>query len=259
MSVLSKAAPISLQPPPLRACLFGPPGAGKTVLAAGAPKPLLMDVEGGARSLMNHESLRDTTVLPISAYKEIEEVIWEFREDEALKEKYETLIIDTGTELQAMLLSQILKEKNLKDSSRNAYAAQQLDYKENTEMLRRLIVALRDLQMHVIIIAHSIEDKDESDGRIYTRPAFTPKLAGTVKGLMDVQGYLTAGANKQGDVERFLQVHPANNVQAKCRVGGLPVVIKNPSMDMLIKANIETEPVGIAESEGENDTIEEKA
>jgi phage nucleotide-binding protein len=239
MSILDKIATVSDRPPPLRACIFGPPGAGKTVLSAGAPKPLLLDVEGGARSLMNHPGLKDTAVLPIQSYTDVEDVIWEFRQDESLKETHETIIIDTGTELQAMLLSEILKEKNKKDSSRNAYAAQQLDYKENTEMLRRLVVALRDLQMHVIIVAHSIEDKDESDGRIYTRPGFTPKLAGTIKGLMDVQGYLTADVTKEGERKQFLQVHPANNVQAKCRVGGLPVVIENPDINMLIKANQE--------------------
>lgn len=239
MSTLDRAAPLSAQTPPLRACLFGPPGGGKTTLAATAPKPLLLDVEGGARSLLNIPELRDTVVLPISSYGEVEDVIWEFRESDSLKEEYETLILDTGTELQAMLLSEILKNKHQKDSSRNAYAAQQLDYKENTEMLRRMIVAFRDLHMHIIIVAHSIEEKDESDGRIYTRPAFTPKLAGTVKGLMDVQGYLTADVNKEGERKHFLQVHPANNVQAKCRVGGLPVVIENPTMDMLIKANTE--------------------
>lgn len=241
MSILDKAKPLSDSTPPLRTCLFGPPGGGKTTLAATAPKPLLLDVEGGARSLLNMPGLRDTTVLPIASYQEVEDVIWEFRESAALKEEYETLILDTGTELQAMLLSEILKDKNRKDSSRNAYAAQMLDYKENTEMLRRMVVAFRDLHMHIILIGHSIDDKDESDGRIYTRPAFTPKLAGTIKGLMDVQGYLTADVTKEGERTHYLQVHPANNVQAKCRVGGLPVVLENPSMDMLIKANLNTE------------------
>lgn len=239
MSILGKIATVSEKPPPLRACLFGPPGAGKTTFAARAPKPLLLDVEGGARSLMNFPELRDTSVLPVSSYRDVEDTIWEFRESDELREEYKTLILDTGTELQAMLLSDILKEKNRKDSSRNAYAAQMLDYKENSEMLRRMVVALRDLQMNIIIIAHSSESKDDSDGRIYTRPGFTPKLAETIKGLMDVQGYLTADVSKEGERTHYLQVHPANNVQAKCRIGGLPVVIENPTMDMLIKANTE--------------------
>lgn len=234
MSVLSKMGNLQEKPPFTQGVLYGPPGAGKTVLAAGAPAPLLLDVENGSRSLLNHEWTKSVIRIPIAKFEEIEELVWEKREDKPELAPFKTWIIDTHTELQSSLLSQIVKEKNQKDSSRNAYAAQQLDYKENTEMLRRLVVALRDLPINVIYIAHAAEAKDESDGKIYTRPAYTPKLAETMKGLVDFQGYLTAETNKEGETVRYLQMHPANNIQAKCRIGGIPTIIENPTMDMLI-------------------------
>jgi len=240
MSTLSKATKLSEKRPPLRTCLFGPPGGGKTKLACTAPKPLLLDVEGGAITLDNHpELLAAVDVLQVPNFDTVMDVIFEFREETADSKKYETVVVDTGTELQAILLSDILRKKHSKDENRNPYAAQQLDYKENTEMLRRMIVAFRDLSVNFIIVAHDITDKDGDDGKIYTRPAFTPKLAGTVKGLMDVQAYLTADTDQEGEVVRRLQVHPANNIQAKCRVGGLPVIIEDPHFDMLIRANAE--------------------
>lgn len=240
MSVLDKIASISDKAPPLKACLYGPPGSGKTVLSAQAPNPLVLDVESGARSLLNHEWSKDTKVVPISAFKEIEDLIWAKRNGDPKLEPYETWVIDTLTELQAVLLSDLVRAKHERDTSRNAYAAQQLDYKENTEMLRRMVVALRDLPINIILIAHAVADKDESTGRISVRPALTPKLAQTVKGLMDVQGFLLADTDAEGNFAQTLQVHPANNIEVKCRVGGLPPIIENPRFDMLIKANAES-------------------
>lgn len=237
---LSNLKPISEESPPLKVCLYAPSGAGKTVLAAGAPKPLLLDVEKGSRSLLNHRDVEDTRVFPVGNFSQVEDVVWEFREKPELADQYETIIVDTMTELQAMNLSAILAEKHRKDSSRNAYTAQMIDYKENTEILRRLVVALCDLPVNVVLVCHATEVKDESDGRIYIRPAMTPKLAQTVKGLMDIQAYLETEVDNNGKATRTLRTQPGARIDAKSRIGHLPAIIENPTFEMLMKANVDT-------------------
>ena len=93
MSTLSKATKLSEKRPPLRTCLFGPPGGGKTKLACTAPKPLLLDVEGGAITLDNHpELLAAVDVLQVPNFDTVMDVIFEFREETADSKKYETVV-----------------------------------------------------------------------------------------------------------------------------------------------------------------------
>lgn len=238
MSVLDRISSLKETPPTVKVCLYGPPGVGKTTFAAMAPKPLVIDVEHGARSLLNLKETEDVDVLPVTSVSDIEDIIWEAREGNL--DQYETFILDSLSEFQALDLTNRVKDKAQKDASKNAFAATFGDYKENTEYLRRIIIALRDLDKHIVLISHDKEDKDESTGRIFVRPSVTPKLAETVKGLMDLQAYLTLEVSKDGTETRVLQTRPGNNIQVKSRIGGLPALIENPTFEMILKANTNT-------------------
>lgn len=255
-SILDRVAPVSESPPAFKMCLFGPPGSGKTVKAAEAPKPLVLDVEGSARSLLNHSWTRDTPVAPVKSTLELEDLIFDARDGKL--DEYETLIIDTFSELEARSLSERLIARHRIDSSKyDPYTPQMLDYKWNGERLRRLTVALFDLPHNVILVVHDTEQKDDEDGKIYIRPGLAPKLAKTVRGLMHVTGYLTSELTEGGEFRQSLQVHPTGRVQAKCRVGGLPVIIQNPNLEDIFKANVEM-PVEEAETirlEGEEEEL----
>lgn len=240
MKILDSVEAVKDTNPLLRMSLYGPSGAGKTVLAATAPRPLFLDTEDGAESLRNHDWSQGALRHRVRNSDDIIAFVQEARGNiEKLQELCETVVVDTLTELSAKDLSKTLLEKNQKDSSRNPYAAQQIDYKENTERLRRIIIALFDLPVNVILISHDRDIKDDSDGRIYIKPALSPKLAETVKGLVSVQGYLKAQTERDGEVRRFLQLQPANQVDAKCRIGGLPAIQEDPSLEMFFKAKVE--------------------
>lgn len=233
--------------PYIKVLIYGEPGAGKTVLAASAPNPLFLDVEHGTSSLLNHPELRGVKAIPIKSWSDIEEIFWECKEGNVSQE---TIVIDSISELQRKALDESLIRAAKIDPKVNPNLPQFIHYKENTQVLRRMVIAFRELEKHLVIVAHETIDKDESDGHMYRRPGVTPKLSDTLVGFMDVTGYLTRDTIEDKDssepgatkVVRKLQVHPTAHTVAKTRIGGLPTIIENPSFSVFQNALLLTQP-----------------
>lgn len=212
--------------------IYGNPGTGKTVFAGSAPSPLIVDVERGASSLNNHPELSNAAVMEFRSVAQLELLISKLAEG-ALPQ-YETIIIDSFSELQKRDLDDILGHAAKMDASRNKYLPTGPDYNVNTEHMRQVASSLRALNRHVIVTCHVKEEKDDSTGRLLVRPNLTPKLAGTMAGMFDIVGYMNITGSGESAI-RTLQVHPTDKVTAKTRVGGLPPVIENPTFTTLFK------------------------
>jgi phage nucleotide-binding protein len=234
--ILDRITTVENRLPFIKVLIYGDPGVGKTVFAGSAPKPLFLDVEHGTTSLLNHPELRNTDVITVKNWSDIEEIFWACKNGEV---PHETIVIDSISELQKRQMDESLERGAKMNPSKSAFLPQMLDYKENTEVLRRMVIAFRDLEKNLVIVAHSQLDKNEATGDMYWRPAVTPKLSTTLTGFMDVVGYMKKDVVKQGgmDVEmRKLQVHPTAYVVAKTRLGGLPTIIEGPSFQTLLDA-----------------------
>ncbi len=123
--------------------IYGPPGVGKSVLAAGAPGALLVDVEKGKRSLKNHPELTDVKVLEFRSIVQLELLINKIAEG-ALP-WVETLIIDSFTEIQKRDLDDVLQARAGNDPAAK-YIPTGPDYNANTEHMRQIASALRNLK-----------------------------------------------------------------------------------------------------------------
>ena len=90
----------------VKALIYGESGVGKTKLAATAPTPLILNAEGGLLSLAgdNLDSVDITTVDDIME-------IYQFLTESEDAKKYETIIIDSISEVAEVYLS-ALKEKH---------------------------------------------------------------------------------------------------------------------------------------------------
>lgn len=242
-ALLDQIAPPD-ETPYKKVVIYGPPGVGKTVFAGGAPKPLFLDIEYGFESLYNHPEIAPphSTRMAFSGVKQAEALAQKVNEG-AFNDKFETIVIDTATALQDKALKEftIAAYKKSPSTREDAYTPEGKDYQRNTEMLKHIFALLRDAPIHVILLAHVKEDKDERTGTTFLRPMLTPKLAGKVLGDFGVVGYMSATGSGQNRV-RHLQVHPSPTVWAKSRVGGLPPVIKNPTFGMLLDpSTVETD------------------
>ena len=224
--------------PYLKCLIYGLPGSGKTVFAAKFPRPLILDSEKGTRSLLNHPECKDALVLPIESFADIEQVFWQLKDETTdLSKRVDTVIIDSISELQKRQLDEMLIQAKKQDSRRDVNLPYQQDYLINTNAMRRMAFGFRDLQKNLVVVAHSVEEKDESTGILYTRPDTTPKLARTLEGIMDLMGFISV-EYVDGKPVRNLQVHPEKRVKAKSRIGGLSPVIRDPHPDMLFNATI---------------------
>lgn len=230
--LMARIAPVASAPKRRKVLVYGEPGTGKTVFAATAPNPLIVDIERGTTSLTNHPELSSTAVMEFRSVGQLELLIAKLAEG-ALPE-YETVVIDSFSELQKRDLDDILATAAKQDASRNKFLPTGPDYNINTEHMRRIASSLRDLDRNVIVTCHVKEEKDDSTGRLLVRPNLTPKLAGTMAGIFDVVGYMSVNGSGES-ATRTLQVHPTNRVTAKTRIGGLPAVIENPTFNTLFK------------------------
>lgn len=237
-TILSRIAPIKERPPYVKTLIHALPGVGKTVFAAGAPKPLLIDTEHGAISLLNHPNLATVPVLNVESFNDLNDIFWELKQEEDNPNRtYDTIVIDTISELQRKNLDEVLDKAVLKDPERSLFLPFQMDYKINTEAMRRLVTSFRDLKYNLVITSHTLEVQDEATGALMWRPAVTPKLAQTLEGVFDIIGYMTMEINEStGEVTRYLQVAPSRRIKAKTRIGGLPSILENPTFQILLDA-----------------------
>lgn len=232
-ALLAEIAPIEQKHSRLKVLIYGDPGTGKTVFAASAPAPILIDVEGGSLSLRNHPELSTVEVMRYVNVRQLELFAAAANDSTGPFGKYETVIIDTFSELQKRDIDDIVKADFRKNPGREPFPIGP-DYNKNTEHLRQIAAAFRDLDKHLVVICHGKDEKDERTGTILTRPNLTPKLASTMMGIFDIVGHMTATG--EGETrKRHLQVHPTPQVQAKTRIGGLPPVLENPTFDTLLE------------------------
>src|SRR3954452_25370267 len=204
--------------------LYGHPGAGKTITAAGVRKlsyggrVLFIDCEGGARSL---RGLGNVTVRRITEYSQIRP-LFEFLDTHMQELDIRTIGIDTISSLQRLGLNQLMT------TSKTPELANMRDYGRSNEEIGRLVRTIADFaearvdprtgemyaRWNVFFTAHLTEAKDDTTGAMLTRPSLTPKAAEVVCGIVDMVGLVTVEARTG---RRMLIMENLNNAIGKIR------------------------------------------
>lgn len=231
MAILDRAKPPAETMQWVKFLLYGSFGVGKTYLAATAPKALMVDCEGGTLSIPRDKKI---DIIRITNYTELAEIFWELKDG---KHRYETVVIDSLTEVQKRAMDEILMTEYEKNPSRrDPDVATLTDWGKNTQQMRKAVRSFRDLDMHVVFTALESESKDERDGSVTIVPTLTPKLSTDVCGYVDIVGRLVARQNeKKGETERVLLTAPDTKHVAKDRSGALGAQLINPSFEDILK------------------------
>jgi len=216
-------------------CLFyGPPGAGKTYLAATAQDHpatspvLVLDVEGGTATLRHRPDIMVVRIKQIGDLVKVHSEILKAVES-GDPDAPKTTVVDSLTELQKLDMNDIMRALIQQHTDRDPDVPSQREWGKSSNHVRQIVRKFRDLPTNVIFTALDKTDVNMDTGSTRTLPNLPGKLAGEVPGFLDVVGYLHTDIEK-GKIERRLQVQPTARVTAKDRLGVLGQVMVNPTI-----------------------------
>lgn len=177
----------------VKAVIYGRQGTGKTTLASTFPKPLiLLDIK--ENGWVGVKDINGLDIVGIKTWDDFEEAYWYLQEN---KDGYKTVVIDTASALQDLVLEHIAKKKRVKLREGVKYGdfgtLTKRDWGEVSSLLKPFITQFRDLDMNVVFLAHekvfNVEEDDSAEG---IDPSVGPKLmqsvASTMNAAVDIIG-----------------------------------------------------------------------
>lgn len=216
----------------VKSLVYGGSGAGKTVLMATMPAPILISAESGALSLRktNLERLFGvgnpsiTYDMPMIEIRNVQDLMdaynWSASSNEA--RQFASVGMDSISEIGEVVLTNA--KKTVKDP-RQAYG-------ELIDQMEAAIKAFRDLPGKNVTISAKMEpNKDELTGVVRFGPSMPgAKLAQKLPYYFDEVFRLGTNKDPQGNLFRFLQTQPDLQYEAKDRSGALaPIEYPNLS------------------------------
>ena len=235
-----------------RFLIYGADGTGKSTLAASAPDPIFLDIEGGSEELeISRYPFRDD---PVRGHvpNTYDEVLAAISDLTANASPYKTLVIDTIDSLEAMLWTWMIKRDNDPAFWKKEQPLNQIidygygkGYDRAVDVWRDLAVRLDRLiavrRMDVVLLAHTqIKNFKNPEGADYDRwvVAMNEKAAGFLKGWVNIVGRLchedTVKDEKRGKGKgistgaRVLKLAHSAAFDAKAR-GNMPAEIDIPT------------------------------
>lgn len=208
MHIIKGTEPIPVEHPVF--AIFGRPGIGKSSIGYSAPKPLLLDFDGGAHRAANR---RDT--LRITNWEDVAELM---NSTEAM-EPYDTFVVDTVGRALDVITADIARTEP-KKAPGGVLSLQ--GYGTLKTRFRQWITTLRSHGKDVVLLAHDREEKD-GDSTI-VRPDIIGASLGEVMRVADFVGYLYMSGK-----DRVLDFNPTDRWVGKNPGGWAP--FKVPPVD----------------------------
>ena len=234
--------------------LYGKPGSTKTVEAFSVGDRVcgIQSDPGGFESLRNHPELGLLTGrIDLYDYKglsQLEAIAQAANEKHGKFAEYDTYVVDTASniitlDLDVITKVQIEKKSRLEESKRFDFEAHMRGvYNQDAYRARVAFLKLFNVKANVIATAHVryYRDKHNPDIIVSVGPKFPPEVMSSIASFTTLVGYMKADAKISKDrtqvrYVRTMQVHPTEDVEAKTRIGNLPLVIPNPNLRKIIQ------------------------
>lgn len=166
--------------------LYGLSGTGKTTLSASWPKPILyLNIrDNGTDSISDVE---DIDVVDIDSSEELQEqILWCHKKANRGKLVYKTVILDTMTQLQQILVEEMGEKKKLKKGKRpgDFGTFTMAEWGEIAGDLKSVIQDVRNLPVESVFICQQRQfgaSDEDDDGLEQVDPEVGPRLMPSVK------------------------------------------------------------------------------
>jgi len=208
MTLIKRPSELTIQTK-IKALIYGQAGTGKSTLALSAPKPLMLDFDGGVHRV--NYSHQGATV-QITSWEDCENVL---KEDLS---EYESLVIDTGGKMLDYMADYIVRKNPKMGRSNGALTLQ--GYGERKGMFRQFCRTTMIMNKHLIFVAHRDTQKINEDFRYV--PLFGGSSYDDLVTDLDLVGYLEAVGKK-----RVITFDPSDRNDGK-NTCNLPVLIDLP-------------------------------
>jgi len=205
MELIKKAAELEI-PTTVKMMLYGQAGMGKTTLALSAPKPLLLDFDGGVKRV-NLSHLDTVATVQVEKWQDVLDVI-----QENLNE-YQTIVVDTIGKMMDFIIS-------FKVGTRQP---QIRDWSGINAEFQNFVRAINSLNKNIIFVAHR-DTRKEGDDTVFI-PALREKNYNTIVTELDLLGYVEM-KSENGQQRRTITFDPTSRNDGKntCNLPGLMVI-----------------------------------
>jgi hypothetical protein len=236
----------------IRILIAGFPGIGKTTLALSAPKPLYIDVDLSAERI-NREVLNMAEgVTQPRDYKELRQDLGiglPAEQIPAIKQSlsaYETIVVDTGGKL-LTIMGQYGRSIEPKYGQRDGSLSLKGYGWLGKEFQRFLDHIIYQLDKHIVIVFHTVEEKDGDDTKLRIKAEGSSK--NSVWEVMDLGGFMEMrGAQRTigfSNCERYF----AKGTRGIQGVYPIPELTENAPNDFLTKLFAKYNAISAKEAE----------
>ena len=196
MSLIRKPQELEV-PQKIKALIYGQSGMGKSTLALSAPKPLLLDFDGGIHRV-NYEHQVDTVQI-----RTWNEALQALREDLSA---YETIVVDTIGKMMDYII----------DYSCNGRTPMINDWTKINAEFSNFTRSVSSMNKHVIYVAHR-DIRKEGDDNVFV-PSLRERNYTSIVTELDLMGYLVMVGDK-----RTITFNPTNKNDGKntCNLPGV--------------------------------------
>lgn len=240
--VRAKIRPASELPQNQNFLFYGDSGTGKTRLAASAPNVLMIDVNDKGQDSVRRDINPD--FIQIEYWREVIDIYWFLQEGD---HKYESVAIDTVSNLQNICMDFVLGDEASRDASRDPDMPSRQAWGKVGKLMRTQIINFRNLPINTIFVAQlrakQTGDDEDDETEIIYGPEVSPSIEKSLKAAVGTIGYLTKREvvirNKKTkaarkEIRRRLLLGDSERYVSKDRNGMFPEHIDAPDLaDML--------------------------
>lgn len=169
-----------------RILFYGKNGSGKTTAAATCPKPaMFLDCrEKGTKSIKNIPGIKGKT---INSTEDLDMALFYLRH---VKHPFKSVIIDTGTALQDIILGSVMKGASELDPGKSMKMPTKNDWGSMSKVYKDYVAQFKELgeKMNVIWTCQEKmdDDADMSAGEYAVLPALSPSVSSALCASVDV-------------------------------------------------------------------------